>query len=154
MRSSSIVDPVALERIIARLNRLEPGADRKWGTLTPGEMLCHLGDATDSVLGHRRTSDYKINLKRRPMLKWLILRTPMPWPRGVRSRAGIDPKREGTRPSDFEKDRARVISGLRELATRDNELAPTHGILGPMTVADWRIWAWRHTDYHLRQFGR
>ena len=54
----------------------------------------------------------------------------------------------------LEKDRARVISGLRELATRDDELAPTHGILGPMTVAEWRIWAWRHTDYHLRQFGR
>lgn len=154
MRGSSIVDPAELEALIARLMRLGPESERVWGTLTPSEMLCHLGDATDSVLGHRRTPDYKVNPRRRPVLKWLLLRTPLPWPRGVRTRAGIDPRKDGTRPSDFEKDRARVISGLRELATRAADLAPSHGIMGQMTVEEWRIWAWRHTDYHLRQFDR
>jgi len=154
MRNSSIADPAELELLIARLMRLEAAADRKWGTLTPHEMLCHLGDATDSVLGHRRTPDYKVNPRRRPALKWLLLRTSLPWPRGVKTRVGIDPKKGGTRPSDFEKDRARVITGLREVATRSEGLSPSHGIMGVMTVAEWRIWAWRHTDYHLRQFGR
>jgi hypothetical protein len=105
------------------------------------------------VLGHRRTADYKVNPRRRPVLKWLLLRTRFPWPHGVKTRAGIDPRKEGTRPSDFEKDRARVIAGLRELATRSEDLSPSHGILGQMTVEEWRIWAWRHTNYHLRQFG-
>ena len=153
MRNSSIADPAALDALIARLMRLAPDADRKWGTLTPNEMLCHLGDATDSVLGHRRTPDYRINPKHRPVLKWLLLRTSFPWPHGVKTRIGIDPRKEGTRPSDFEKDRARVINGLRELGTRSEGLAPSHGIMGQVTVEEWRIWAWRHTDYHLRQFG-
>jgi hypothetical protein len=154
MRNSSIADPAELERLIARLMRLEAEAERQWGTLTSNEMLCHLGDATDSVLGHRRTPDYRVNPRRRPVLKWLLLRTAFPWPRGVRTRAGIDPKKEGTRPSEFERDRARVIAGLRELATRSENLSPSHGIMGQVTAEEWRIWAWRHTDYHLRQFGR
>ena len=153
MKRSSIADPTALEHLIGRVMRLDADAGRRWGSLTPNEMLCHLGDATDSVLGHRRTPDYKVNPRHRPLLKWLLLRTPIPWPRGVKTRAGIDPKKEGTRPSDFEKDRARVIAGLRELATRSEGLSPSHGIMGQITVEEWRIWAWRHTDYHLRQFG-
>ncbi|HSM16005.1 MAG TPA: hypothetical protein VK845_03270 [Gemmatimonadales bacterium] len=46
----SIADPTALEQLIERLNALESDTPRKCGTLTAGEMLCHLGDATSSVL--------------------------------------------------------------------------------------------------------
>lgn len=149
----TIADTDALEHLLARLARIEASTERRWGTLTPGEMLCHLGDATASVLGHRVPPGPKPAGQRRPVLKWLALWTPLRWPRGVPTRPGVDPKQGGTRPTDFEKDRARAVAGLRELATRQDGLTPVHFRFGPMSVEDWRRWAWRHTDHHLRQFG-
>jgi hypothetical protein len=65
-----------------------------------------------------------------------------------------DPRAEGTRPSMFAKDLARLLAGLDALAAAtDGSLEPAHGFFGKMSTKDWQRWAYRHTDYHLRQFG-
>jgi len=152
------VKTLAEERVLAglvsRLGNLTPDSGRLWGTLTAAEMLCHLGDAGESVLGLRIPPGSRPSGVRRPVLKWLILYTPMPWPKGVKTRPGVDPKREGTRPGDFERDRTRVITGLLALAAAPAErLSPAHFMIGPMSRRDWHRWAYRHVDHHLRQFG-
>jgi hypothetical protein len=35
---------------------------------------------------------------------------------------------------------------------RDFEFAD-HAIFGPLSEQEWMIWAYRHSDHHLRQFG-
>jgi hypothetical protein len=87
-------------------------------------------------------------------MKWLALRAPVAWPRGLPTPAEVDPHEDGTKPTDFVADRVRAISALREFASAAAEsLSPTHGAFGPMSVRDWYRWAYRHTDHHLRQFG-
>jgi hypothetical protein len=45
-----------------------------------------------------------------------------------------DPRAEGTRPSVFATDLARLLAGLDTLATaRDGSVEPAHGLLGTMT---------------------
>jgi hypothetical protein len=44
----TLADPTALLQLVDRLNALRPNTPRQWGALTPGEMLCHLADATSS----------------------------------------------------------------------------------------------------------
>ncbi|MGE3404237.1 MAG: DUF1569 domain-containing protein [Vicinamibacterales bacterium] len=36
---------------------------------------------------------------------------------------------------------------------RDFAFQP-HPFFGPLSEREWLHWAWRHTDHHLRQFGR
>ena len=140
--------------LVGRLGRLTPDTARRWGTLTPAEMLCHLGDTFESVLGSRVPPGPPPSGKPRPLLKWLILYSPMPWPKGAKTRPGVDPRREGTRPADFERDRARVFDGLDRLAAAPGDgLARVHFMVGPMSRADWHRWAHKHVDHHLRQFG-
>ncbi len=146
----SISNPTVLAQLVARLNALRPDTPRQWGTLTPGEMLCHLGDATASVLDRASSTPGH----RRPLLKWIALTSPLPWPRGLKTPAGVDPHADGTKPGDFEADRRRAISGLRVFAAASpGVLAASHGAFGRMTARDWHRWAYRHTDHHLRQFG-
>jgi hypothetical protein len=65
-----------------------------------------------------------------------------------------DPRAEGTRPSVFAKDLARLFAGLDTLAAAtERSLEPAHGLLGTMTTRDWQRWAYKHTDHHLRQFS-
>ena len=127
----TIADPAIRHDLVARLSRLTPDTPRRWGTLTSHEMLCHLGDATAMVL-RERPRVVPVDAQRRPLRKAL-----------------------GTRPGDFDRDRARVVDGLERLAaaSTDLPLEPAHGFFGAMSTRDWQRWAWKHTEHHLRQFG-
>ena len=46
----TIADERTLYARIERLRRLRPDTAAAWGTRSAGEMLCHLGDARESVL--------------------------------------------------------------------------------------------------------
>ena len=145
----TVSDPGTLESLAARLGRLRPETQRRWGTMTAGEMLCHLGDANTGVLDRREGSRKR---RPRPIVKWLALVSPLHWPHGLVTPKVVDPKAGGTRPDVFDADRARAIDTLRTISTA-TAMSPTHSVFGPMTVRDWQRWAWKHTDHHLRQFG-
>jgi Protein of unknown function (DUF1569) len=150
----TISDERSLAQLVSRLRALTPGTERRWGTLTAGEMLCHVGDSCESVLGHRIPPGPSPSGVARAVLKWFILYSSLPWPKGAKTRPGVDPRREGTRPGDFDRDRTRVITRLEELAAAPGErLSAAHFMVGPMSRGDWHRWAYRHTDHHLRQFG-
>jgi hypothetical protein len=146
---SSIADPRVVARLVARLENLRPDTPRRWGTLAPGEMLCHLGDSATSVLAMDAPE-----ASNRPFRRWIGLRSPLPWPKGARAPTHVDPRAGGTRPGDFERDRRRAIDALRALSTApDAAFKRSHALFGRMHARDWRRWAVRHTDHHMRQFG-
>jgi hypothetical protein len=143
-----------LDGLVQRVEQLRPDAERRWGSMTPGEMLCHLGDATDGVLG-RRVPPGTVPPNRIALpIKWLMLYSPVPFPQGVETRPGVNPKKDGTRPGDFAADSARVIDSLRALAVAaPGSVSTTHFRFGKMSLGAWHHWAYKHTDHHLRQFG-
>lgn len=150
----SIRDDRTLSSLVARLNRLDPDTPPRWGTLTAGEMLCHLGDAHESVLGARDSGGPTASGRSRPLFKWLALYAPIAWPKGVKTLPGVDPRVDGTRPVDFERDRERAIASLKRLAAAGpSDLTPRHFLFGAMSARDWHRWAYRHVEHHLRQFG-
>jgi len=149
----TVADPHVLESLRTRLRALQPGSGRRWGTLTAHEMLCHLGDTKAMVTGTRPKFPPS-PVRNRPIVKWLTLWLPFPWPHGWKAAPSNDPKAAGTPPSDFGQDLARVLEELDRIANAPpGTLIPAHGFFGTMSVADWQRWAYRHTDYHLRQFG-
>lgn len=146
----SLTDPRVLDALIRRLEALSPATHRRWGTLSPHEMLCHLSDAAESVLSRPGGPAGPARRWR----KWLGLYTALPWPHGLKTPASVDPRKGGSRPDLFERDRARAIAGLRALSAASLEAFPAaHGNFGAMRAADWHRWGYRHTDHHLRQFG-
>jgi hypothetical protein len=146
----SIARPQDLDALIGRLRALEPTAQRQWGTMSPGEMLCHVGDASSSILARPGG----VPQPGRRLFKLIALYSPTRWPTGIRTPAEVDPRRGGSRPGEFERDRDRAIAGLRALAQAPASALPSsHGHFGRMSERDWKRWAYRHTDHHLRQFG-
>lgn len=147
-------DPHVVADLVSRLERLTPDAVRRWGTLTPGEMLCHLSDAARRVLNASGRAG-RGPPRWRPLYKFLALYSPVPWPKGkIKTRPEVDPRVGGTRPGRFEEDRAAAIAGVWGLAAAPLDVfPPSHFMFGRMSPADWRRWGYLHTDYHLRQFG-
>jgi len=148
-RSLSV--PANRDELIARLGRLAPDTRRQWGTLTPNEMLCHLADSFEAVMGSRAASSNE-TLVSRTLVKWIALHTSLPWPQGVPTRPEVDPRRGGTRPEDFERDRDKVIACIGRF-TAPGATYGRHPGFGAMTQKEWLLWGYGHVDHHLRQFG-
>ena len=149
----TVADPTVLRSLTERLAGLRPESRRRWGTLTPHEMLCHLGDAAEMVL-RLRPRDRPVPLRHRPVMKLLGLWTPIRWPHGWKTNPAHDPRVGGTRPSEFAADLTRVLEATRRLTSaRPDAIEPAHGFFGRMSLRDWQRWAYKHTDHHLRQFG-
>ncbi len=147
----SLAQASTVDELIGRLSCLDPDSARKWGTLSPHEMLCHLGDSFEAVLGERKASP-KETLLSRTLVKWIALHTPLPWPPGVQTRPEVDPKRLGTKPDEFERDRTRVVQFIRRFVDPQTKYS-RHPGFGAMSRNEWLLWGYGHVDHHLRQFG-
>ena len=149
----TIADPAVLDSLKQRLAALTPGSERRWGTLTAHEMVCHLADSSDMVLRTRPRTLHS-PAKRRWLFKFVGLWTPIRWPHGWRTNPRLDPRADGTKPSEFMADRDRAVAGLDALSrAEDGALEHVHGVFGRMSARDWQRFAFKHTDHHLRQFG-
>ena len=110
----TVSDQSSLESLVARLGRLLPETQRRWGTMSAGEMLCHLGDANTGVLDPAERAGKR---RPRPVVKWLALVSPLHWPHGLVTPKVVDPKAGGTRPGVFDRDRVRAIASLEAIST-------------------------------------
>jgi len=151
--AATVQDLSFVDALAGRLSRLTPDSQRVWGTMTPHEMLCHLSDSFHGMLGERPVSSGNWSLLRRRVFKWIALHTQLPWPKGIDTRPEVNPHRTGTRPIEFERDRAELLTVMRRFVAPDSRYVP-HPMFGEMTRDEWMTWTFRHVDHHLRQFGQ
>ena len=147
--AKTIFDPTLRAQLSDRITRLRPDSQRRWGTMSANQMVCHLEDAMKCATGITPTKSRKLAVSN-PVLRWLIIYV-MPWPKGK-----VQTSREMllTKPGEFEADRRRLLSMLEETAQRGvNATWFPHPAFGNLNGRDYGALLHRHVDYHLRQFG-
>ena len=92
------------KEILLRLSGVMADSARRWGKMTPHQMICHLNDSFSSVIGEREVSSRQSNLLTRTVVRWLALYAPLKWPHGVPTMPENDQERGGTPPEDFTRD--------------------------------------------------
>lgn len=147
----SLHTPGEMERLKARLSRVRPDTPRRWGRMTPHQMICHLSDAFRFALGEREGTPVTFPLPP-ALVRFVALHVPLPWPRGAPTMREMDQARDGTPPTAFLADRYE-LEMLLDRFTSATGGWPAHPIMGMMSVEDWSRWGYLHTDHHLRQFG-
>ena len=148
----SLLDDTDRTEILTRIGQLRPDSERRWGSMSPGGMLCHLTDSFLGCLGDRPIRDVS-SLFGRTAMRWVALSTPMPWPKNVQTAREVDQKRDGTPPGDFDADMARFRDVTDDFLRRLDPEVMRHPIFGRLSRAEWGRWAYRHIDHHTRQFG-
>lgn len=144
--------PACLNEILDRLKSVRPGSPRQWGKMNAHQMICHLNDSFEAVMGRRYASPSEKPYG--PLMKWLALNMPMKWPHGVPTRPEVDQEKLGTAPAAFDADVQTALMLTQEFARIPRTFTfATHPIFGNMTEPEWMRWAWLHTDHHLRQFN-
>jgi hypothetical protein len=141
------------ESIIQRISALTPSDRRLWGRMTVDQMICHLCDSYLPPLGEKSVSP-ATGFLQRTVVKWIALQVPVKWPKGVPTRPEVEQGLGGTPPTEFEADRARLLSVLDRFRGDEIDLSVIHPFFGGLTVREWMRWGYLHADHHLRQFGR
>lgn len=121
--------------------------------MTAHQMICHLADAFRGVMGDFPVSPGPGPLPA-PILRFVALKMPIKWPRGIKTRPEVDQEIGGTRPAEFAADLAALKVQCERFADNPQAILPRHPIFGPMTERDWMRWGYLHMDHHLRQFGK
>ena len=144
----SMFDPATRLRIQRRIDRLTPQSERRWGTLSPERMICHLSDQVRIALGELPTRRGSGPMSF-PPIRWLVIDV-MPWPHGTKGPA----EAFSTQPDEWRRDVATLNALLERFATHAGQRDwPDHPLFGRMTAARWGRLACKHFDHHLRQFG-
>jgi hypothetical protein len=139
--------------IIRRLASIGSASRRRWGAMTVSQMICHLSDAFSVALGDRAAKPIK-NRYNGPLMRWVALWLPLPWPHGVPTVPECDATIGGTPPAELERDKGELLAMLQRFAAHSNVVAQhAHPFFGPLTEKEWMRWGYLHMDHHLRQFG-
>jgi hypothetical protein len=141
------------QSIVERISALTSSDHRLWGRMSASQMICHLCDAYRAPLGEKYVSPTRVFVPRK-LFKWVALRAPVKWPKGIPTCPEVEQGVGGTAPTEFSQDRAELLSILNRFCTEGINPALFHPIFGLMSRQDWLRWGYLHADHHLRQFGR
>jgi Protein of unknown function (DUF1569) len=148
------LESVADRRSIAeRISTLTPSDRRLWGKMSAPQMVCHLCDSYRSALGEKAVSAAS-GFAQRTIVKFVALRLPVEWPKGVPTRPEVEQGVGGTAPVEFEQDRGELLSAINRFCGGAIDPSIPHPIFGRLTTREWLRWGYLHADHHLRQFGR
>ena len=140
-------DPAFRTSVETRLNALRPDAVRRWGTMTPDQMLWHVNQFLESALGEGSLPAQKSPLPQ-PIMRFMLLY--MPWPKSAPTNRGAVTLVQ----HDFEVERARCQVLIDRFVNRPLDGAwpvdPTFGAVSGRFASKLQA---KHLDHHFRQFG-
>jgi len=142
------------EDVLKRLRQVQPETPRRWGKMTPHQMICHLSDSFKTAIGERQVNGDKSNLLTKTVVRWIALYAPLKWPHGVPTMAENDQERGGTPPAEFQRDVDQLEAIILRITNTQRDFKwSRHPLFAEMSERDWMRWGYLHCDHHLRQFG-
>lgn len=147
----SIFEPETVTELNDRIGRLTPEAERRWGKMTPSQMMEH----TARVLEMATSEDQPIKqMFMGKALSWIFRKDFVgEKPFGKNAPTGADYKITDEPALDQTRER------LKELIQKFHTLGPdaldgnVHPFFGKLTGTEWGVTQYKHVDHHLRQFG-
>lgn len=138
------------EEILRRVDSIQPGSQRQWGKMTPGQMLEHNARALAMAAGGKPHQQALLG----KMIGWMFkgqFTGEKPFGRNGPTGPDFVVRDEPDFTSTKEKVK-RLVSELHQLGEKGCD-GNTHGFFGRLTGAEWGVTQYKHLDHHLRQFG-
>jgi len=146
----NIAEPTHLAEIKRRIEALQNDSPRKWGTMSPAQMLLHC--RLQIELG---TGEVKSKKLYPAPIQWIVKHTVgfrIPWSRNLPTApAMVSTKNDGL---DFATEKAALLKTIAQFTSLSGDAPLTgHPIFGTMNKEEWGHIIYKHLNHHLRQFG-
>jgi hypothetical protein len=139
-----------VQKIVERLEKLTPAAERQWGTMDVAQMLAHLNAFLEVGLNKRFE---KRMLLGRILGQFFKKRYVSKKPYSKNSPTGKSFKM--LEPKNFQQEKSKAIRLVWEFHKNGPEKCTKqpHQFFGYLAPDEWAIVQWKHFDHHLRQFS-
>lgn len=139
--------------LIARVNRLTAGSQRKWGKMNVMQMLAHCTAAVKIAFAE----EAPVKTMSEPIAafaRWMFIDL-LPFPKGgVPTAEELDATKKLVVTDDFKYEKQSLIEQIERLTnTADDYYFKPHPVFGRMNRKKWGKLIYKHVDHHLRQFG-
>lgn len=138
------------DRIISRIEGLEPAAVRQWGKMNAAQMMAHCSTTLDMASGRLNPARMFVGRLLGPLFKSSFTNE-KPFPRNspTNEELVIADARDFAREREQLKQKVRQFhEGGEAKCTRH-----PHPFFGALTPEAWSRGMYKHLDHHLRQFG-
>lgn len=145
----TIFDTETANGLIERINLLQAGDTAQWGKMNAWQMLKHCTMSEEMYQGKKSYPRLFIGRLLGRMALNGILKNEDP----MKKNQPTHPELKITGTGDFEKERSKWIGLLKGYASFSNP-GFIHPFFGKMTRDEIGKYVYKHTDHHLRQFGK
>jgi transposase InsO family protein len=148
----NLFDAATADQVKTRVRRLDAKSERRWGTMTPAQMLAHCSVSMQWAVGEvvPEKGPLPVRLMGR-LVKPMVFRNDDP----IRKNSPTAKSLVVADERDFGREQQR-LSGLIDKFAAGGAAGCTthpHSFFGKMTPQEWAILMYKHLDHHLRQFG-
>lgn len=145
----SIFDPAISEELIQRINAVTPHHSAQWGKMNVSQMLNHCMLCDKMFLGEIKINRVFMGRLFGKMVKNSILKGDKQFGKNAPTSPVLS---TAASTEDMEQQKKAWIDKIRQYQ-QFNNLNFVHPFFGPMTKEEVGIFAYKHADHHLRQFG-
>lgn len=146
----SLFSTETLSEIEKRIESISNETERKWGSMTPSQMLWHC--KAPLILALKDDNEIKVN----PLKKLVYgffkesLYNDKPWKPNIPAPKTFIAAKE----YDLEEEKKKLLELVRQFHSRkDQEVWKPHPYFGKFTKEQWGKMQFKHLDHHLRQFN-
>ena len=140
----------AVDDVISRVDKLQPAAQRQWGTMDVAQMLAHCSAALDMASGRLNPPRIFVGRLIGPFVK-PIYTNEKPFSRNNPT----DKKLVVSDQREFHREQEQLKLKVRQFHDGGEAQCTTHPhpFFGALTPQQWSRGMYKHLDHHLRQFG-
>jgi hypothetical protein len=149
---NSLFNQSDTSELLERIENLTPGHQRHWGKMNVAQMLAHCNVSMDTAMGKSFIKPIFIGRIIGTLLKPRVLGEK---PFGKNSPTDKTYVFTDKGDLNFEEEKSKLQQAVNQFFEGGVAKCTTypHPFFGKFTPEEWGIFAWKHLDHHLRQFG-
>jgi hypothetical protein len=145
----SIFNPTDNQKIIERIQQLQPNSQKLWGKMTVDQMLSHCIAPIDILFGNTKIKTNVFFQIIGRIIKRKLINAPQ-----FDKNSPTAPEFVRKDTYDFDKTKQELIEKIKIFQEGTKVIKTNkHPFFGAMSTQDWDNLQWKHLDHHLRQFG-
>ena len=145
----TVLDAAVRDELINRINTISQQHNAQWGKMNVFQMIRHCSRCEEMFLGRIKIKRVLIGRLIGRMVLKNILKDDKPFGKNSPTSPLLKTLDES---GDMEQDKKEWINRIRQYEGYNNPDF-VHPFFGPMTTEQIGVFAYKHADHHLRQFG-
>jgi hypothetical protein len=145
----NLFEPTTADVVISRLEKIQLTTQPRWGKMNAAQMMAHCQATFEVFFGEKRLKRGLPAILFGKMAKKKLFIN-KPWPKNLPTAREFKIADQ----RDMLQEKAKLVSLIKRFSTEGYMITETiHPFFGKMSSQEWAMFAYKHLDHHLTQFG-